>query len=425
VLQQNKARLALQRTGKPCMKILLSAYACEPGKGSEPAVGWNWALALMRRGHRIHVLTRSNNREAIEATDTFLSSAVTFHYYDLPRWCQRWKHWPGGLYPYYLLWQIGASRRARQLHREIRFDLVHHVTFASFRQPSFMGTLGIPFLFGPVGGGEGTPRLFRVSMPLPARIAEVIRSTENHFVPLDPLMRRTFSSARAILCTTSQTLACVPRRFHNKCRVQLAIGIDPSQISSSERDALSPPHFLFVGRLLAWKGLHLAFRALQLVRAAVPDATLRVIGSGRDESWLKAQAASAGVSDAVEWTAPIPHPEIACAYQQSVALVFPSLHDSGGMVTLEALASGLPVICLDLGGPASIVSPQSGIVVSARNSDEARVVHDLAQAMIRLATDTDLHAQLSAGAIARAHQLTWDRMAEVIYSPLEQELATR
>ena len=49
------------------MKILLSAYACEPNKGSEPGVGWHWALELGYLGHDVWVLTRANNRPAIEA----------------------------------------------------------------------------------------------------------------------------------------------------------------------------------------------------------------------------------------------------------------------------------------------------------------------------------------------------------------------
>src|SRR4029077_18277793 len=48
------------------LKVLISAYACEPGKGSEPEVGWQWALQ-MARFHDVTVLTRTNNRSAIEA----------------------------------------------------------------------------------------------------------------------------------------------------------------------------------------------------------------------------------------------------------------------------------------------------------------------------------------------------------------------
>ena len=44
------------------MKILLSAYACEPNKGSEPEVGWKWAINLVKAGHEVYVVTRLNNK---------------------------------------------------------------------------------------------------------------------------------------------------------------------------------------------------------------------------------------------------------------------------------------------------------------------------------------------------------------------------
>src|SRR5947207_10282860 len=117
------------------MKILLSAYACEPNRGSEPGVGWNWALALRERGYDIHVLTRSNNRQAIELAQIPQDSRLTFHYYDLPQRLRFWKHWPGGIYLYYLLWQMGAFRVAKELHSTEQYSLVHHITFVSYRQP--------------------------------------------------------------------------------------------------------------------------------------------------------------------------------------------------------------------------------------------------------------------------------------------------
>ena len=47
-------------------KILLSAYACEPNKGSEPQVGWKWATTLSKLGHEVYVITRRNNKTNIE-----------------------------------------------------------------------------------------------------------------------------------------------------------------------------------------------------------------------------------------------------------------------------------------------------------------------------------------------------------------------
>ena len=403
------------------MRLLVSAYACEPGKGSEPAVGWNWVQALVRRGYDVHVLTRTNNREAIEGDPAHQNPALTFHYYDLPRWMRAWKHHPGGIYFYYLFWQAGAYRLARRLHAAQRFDRVHHVTFASYRQPSFMGGLGIPFIFGPVGGGETMPAALRKGLAWRNRLAEAVRNAGNSLIALDPLTRRTFSRAEIIACTTAETMARIPAAYRSKCIVQLAIGIDEAEIHTPCSNEPVAPHFLFVGRLLYWKGLHLAFSALARAWRTLPDVRLKIIGTGEDRAWLEARAREAGVTDLLEWVASTPHAEIAREYQQSLALLFPSLHDSGGMVVLEALAAGLPVICLDLGGPGAIATADCAMVIPARQGGEASVVEALADGMIRIATDAALRSRLAANAICRAQQLTWDRAAAHLYSGLYRD----
>ena len=402
------------------MKLLVSAYACEPGKGSEPAVGWNWMLALLRRGYRVHVVTRANNRESIETSTELRNPALTFHYYDLPRWMRAWKRRPGGIYVYYLFWQWGAYRLARRLHAQERFDRVHHVTFASYRQPSFMGGLGIPFIFGPVGGGETMPAPFRSGLTRRNRLSEAIRNAGNRMIAFDPMMRSTFAKAEIIACTTAETKACIPTAWRDKCVVQPAIGIDESEILAPFNEPLAP-RFLFIGRLLYWKGLHLAFRALAQTRPTIPDVKLKIVGTGEDRAWLEEQARAAGVMDLLEWVASTPHDEIAREYRQSLALVFPSLHDSGGMVVLEALAAGLPVICLDLGGPGANVTPDCGVVVEARHASEAVVIEKLAAGMIRVATDVAFRAELANNAVNRARQLTWDRGAAHLYGRLDRE----
>ena len=148
------------------MKILLSAYACEPNKGSEPGLGWNWAREIARN-HEAWVLTRANNRPSIE--DTLRKGSIPslhFVYYDLPDGVKSWKKGQRGVHLYYLLWQWGAYRTAKKVHKQVRFDLVHHITFVSVRQPSFMGLLGIPFIFGPVAGGERAPWRLRIGYGL-------------------------------------------------------------------------------------------------------------------------------------------------------------------------------------------------------------------------------------------------------------------
>lgn len=399
------------------MKILLSAYACEPNKGSEPGVGWNWALALARRGYEVHVLTRSNNRNAIESDPTWSRSSLHFHFYDLPAPTRFWKRWPGGIYLYYLLWQIGAYKFAKRLHGRERFELVQHITFVSHRQPSFMGGLGIPFIFGPVGGGETMPKQLRQSLRLRAQISEAVRDAGNRFIRFDPLMRRTYSQAQIIACATRETLLSIPLRFRDKCIVQRAIGIDaPVLMDSPNGGDESFAQLLFVGRMLYWKGLHLALRAISRIKGQIPKLRLRVIGEGNDRDWLQCIAREANVEDRVEWVARVPFSEMNEEYRKSAALVFPSLHDSGGMVVLEAFAAGLPVICLDLGGPGSMVDSICGVSVKTGRRSESEIVEDLAAVMSRLCSDIEGRSKLARGALKRASEMSWDAAVESLYS---------
>ena len=87
-------------------KVLLSAYACEPNRGSEPGVGWNWAIEIAKRGHDVVVLTRKNNREVIESNENTPFN-LNFIYYDLPS-SLMWLKKVFGVQLYYFLWQIGA-----------------------------------------------------------------------------------------------------------------------------------------------------------------------------------------------------------------------------------------------------------------------------------------------------------------------------
>lgn len=399
------------------MKILLSAYACEPGKGSEPAVGWNWLLSLAEMGHNVSVITRENNLPAIEAYLAKSKLKITTIGYDLPAWCRALKHWPGGLYIYYLLWQFGAYRHVRRIHMRNAFDLVHHITFVTFRQPSFMGGLKIPFIFGPVGGGETSPRSLRAGLNVSGRLREALRDVLIGAVKADPLMSRAFSKAALIACTTPETLQRIPRRFHSKCIVLPAIGIN----LNAEQVPRPPshPHFVFVGRLLYWKGIHLVLRAMPEVLHHLPNARLTIIGEGNDARWLKQVAEECGVAAHIDWIPHLAYSNITDAYLEHTALVFPSLHDSGGLVVLESLAAQLPVICLDLGGPGTFVDSTCGIVIATANQSEPSLHHSLAHAMITMATNPELRIELAANCSVRVHRFTWNATAQQLYSTFE------
>ncbi len=402
------------------MRVLLSAYACEPGLGSEPGVGWHWAREIARRGHEVTVLTRAANRARIEAAGA-PPPGLEFAYYDLPRWARWWKRGGRGIRLYYVLWQWGAYRRARALHRARPFDLVHHVTFGVLRHPSFMGRLGVPFLLGPLGGGERAPWRLRRGFGARGWLVELARDAANLAARFDPWVNAALAQARAIYVKTEETRRALPARFRAKARVAIEIGIDPDgPAAACAPDAAAPPpanglRLLFAGRFVHWKGGHLALAALARLVERDPGARLTMIGRGPEEARLRRLAARLGIAGRVEWRGWVARADLARAYRGHDAFLFPSLHDSSGNVVLEALAAGLPVVCLDLGGPAALVDETCGRVVETRGRGPAAVAEDLARALGALADDPALRRDLGAGARARAAAFTWAAAVERVY----------
>ncbi len=417
------------------MNLLLSAYACEPNMGSEPGAGWHWGIYLAKAGHRVTVLTRSNNRETIEEgmKDFPELDNLRFEYYDTSALIRFWKKWPLGIYFYYTLWQIGAFFKAKKLHQERAFERVQHVTFATLRQPSFMGLLGIPFYFGPVGGGERASFALRKGYPLVGWLWDLIRDSLNTLVWLDPLMHLTFGTSEKIYVTSEESRAVVPVFYRDKTEVALQMGIEPalgaalsekhsvelSEKSEKGSEAGKPvllPEFrlLFAGRLLYWKGIHLGLRALQKLVASVPlkDRGLikyTIIGSGPQEQWLKKKADLLGVSPYIEWVPYIKQPELWKKFTEFDVFLFPSLHDSGGVVVLETMLNGLPVVCLNLGGPGAVVDKTCGQSVETVGYSEEEVVEHLYQGLQALWRNPEQLAKLKQGACKRAKEFDWKR----------------
>jgi glycosyltransferase involved in cell wall biosynthesis len=393
------------------VRVLVSAYACEPGKGSEPGIGWNWVCQIARF-HEVWAITRANNQDPIEsALARNPIPNIHFSYYDLPRWCSFWKKERRGIHLYYYLWQLGAYFLARKLHREVNFDLVHHVTFVNYWMPGFLALLPIPFIWGPVGGGESAPRPFWRSYSLRGKVYELLRDLARRWGELDPFVGLTARRAAVGLATTHQTeerlrvLGC-----RNVC-VFSQVGLPQDEIrrlTAFPFRQSNPFRLISAGDLLHLKGFELGLRAFARFQSQFPAAEYWIIGDGPERKRLEMLALKLHIADKVMFTGAILREEVLEKLAECNVLLHPALHESGGWVTLEAMAAGRPVICLDLGGSAEIVTSETGIKVPAVSPDQA--VGDLVAAMSQLAQDPTLCARLGCAGRQRVQErFNWDK----------------
>lgn len=393
------------------MRILLSAFAFAPNVGSEPGVGWRWSAELARH-HEVTVVTDATRRALVEADGVQLPSNVRVVYFR-PAWLRAVPLNSTTAQLLYTAWQFGLLGFARRLQREQRFDLAIHCTYGVFRHPSFLGYLGIPFVFGPVGGGEDAPLALKRSIRGREKFKELLRSLLNKAVLFDPFLWAAYAKATLILTKTEDTRQALPWPFRRRAIVYPEIGIDaPAGIQPHVRQPGEPLRVLFAGRLLGWKGAHLAIRAAAYAVAHGVRIEFTLLGKGTFEPELRKVADKVGMHDSIRWVNHMPQQELFALYQTMHCLLFPSLHDSSGNVVLEAQAFGLPVICLDVGGPATLVTSESALVVPTNHLDEEGVVVRLSEAIQLLARDEPRRLAMCKAALAHSRSMSWkDRVS--------------
>jgi uncharacterized protein VirK/YbjX len=184
----------------------------------------------------------------------------------------------------------------------------------------------------------------------------------------------------------------------------------PNELAEGERFHHSGENlnFVFVGRLIPLKGCDLAIRAI--ARSRLP-LCLDIIGDGPDIEPLQRLVNELQVSDRVRFLGWIPGGTALYAQLARYrAFVFPSLADANGIVVQEAMMVGLPVICLEWGGPGLLVTPESGILIEP--SGEEAVIEGLTAGMETLALDGSRADEMACRArqIAETHGFTWEQV---------------
>ena len=382
-------------------RILLVAYACGPGRGSEESVGWDTAEALAEQGFQVTILTRTSERNTCPPpSDRHPNLDIVCH--DIPgTWRARFAGLgKPGVELGYLMWLLSAKKVVSSLHNQSPFTSAQHVTYARYWMPSPLRVLDIPWILGPVGGGESIPSGLRSSLSVSGRAFELVRDAMRWAGERSSAVQEAARQCALALANTQETAARLQHLGARQIEIMnsaaladaefAALSTRPSSGSESGRRG-----FVSIGRLLDWKGFHLGLEAF--AQAGLEHETYTIIGTGPFEVRLREMARELGVDNRVRFTGAISRSEVFIALASARALVHPSLHESGGFVCLEAMAAGTPVICVDTGGPGLFVTENTGFAVLA--SSHASTVSAMANAMMQIVQRNPE----SMGSAARAH----------------------
>jgi len=426
------------------LRILTCAYACvleegAPVVGGEAVLGWN-IVRQIGRFHQVWVLTAASNRPGIEAElQRQAQPNLTFVYIEIPRWLRPFLTFLGGIQFYAYLWQIQAYRVARKLHAQVKFDAFHHVTYANDWMASYVGgLLPVPYLRGPGGGAHRTPPAFLKEYSFTARLWERFRSIMQWVLRHDPIFLRGQRRARVILLCNREATEAVPPRLKSKVQLfpvngisaedlQIFSGVNGNGSSAAapvqDRPGLSNPafHVFSAGKLLGLKGYPLAIRAFALFAQDHEDVEFTIVGDGPERARLESLVRNLGLERQVHLKKWMARQELLDLMRHADTFLFPSLRDGGGAVVVEAMAAGLPVVCMDLAGPGLHVTEECGVKIPARSPDET--IELMAKALERLYHNRSLCMKMGQAGRMRAEQVySWDHLGERLLRIYEEVL---
>lgn len=375
-------------------KILISAYACEPGRGSEGEIGWSLVLELAKT-NRVWGITRANNREVHEKYFALHGKPETldFIYYDTPRWARWYKKGKRLFLVYYYLWQIGSAFAARRFLKGQKIDLVHHLTGGMDWMPSGLALLGLPFVWGPVGSEEIPPAIL-TTLPLKVRLKELLRkSVQICGRYLDPLVRLTGRRAGIILSHTSENL---PSRYRQKIMPYVQTGIVPDERFARMKDSFERGNLLkiiYAGELLHWKGAAYALDAFLAFAADKRDVRLVMIGDGPLMEDLRQKVARSGMDCQIELLGKIPMSDLVDILSQGDVFLYPCYHHGLATVVLQAMMTGLPVVCLEGDAIGRAVGSACGVTVPLNKGKD--FIQGLSDALSSLYVDESMRMSLA------------------------------
>jgi glycosyltransferase involved in cell wall biosynthesis len=246
--------------------------------------------------------------------------------------------------------------------------------------------------------------------------SDVIRPSWRYRLFYRPFLRFALSRAVRIVVSSAALGASAPelQDFQAKCKV-IPFGIEERssealgaimQRAEDIRRGMSQPIVLFVGRLVPYKGVDVLLEALKGLNAIA-----LIVGYGPLQTRLEEQARDLGVSNQVRFLGSVEDEELAALYRACNVFVLPSVtrQEAFGVVQLEAMAAGKPVVSTDLGTGVGWVNRdgETGYVVPPR---DARALHD---ALRRLLADAKLQKSMGEAAAKRVRsEFTLERMID-------------
>ena len=269
--------------------------------------------------------------------------------------------------------------------------------------PTFLPLLRPRFIWGPMGGGECVPFPFIGVLPFKQRIVQLFRYILNYTTVINPLILLPACKSEVILARTPNTKDIMPFFTRKKTRVLLETAMEDEIFKREKKEyGAEVIKMVISARFISIKNIPLVIKALKYIQTSKPW-KLTLLGSGPDKKLIENTIKAEGVGQQVSIIPYLPREEALDMIEHSDIFIFPSLKEGGTWALMEAMAIGLPVVCLDWAGMA--VETTSDTAIQIPVSNPRKMEKDFGHAISLLINSPQLRKQIGQAARKRIKEV--------------------
>ena len=407
------------------LSILINAYACSPGMGSEPGMAWNWCVNLAKHCE-LHIITEGEFREKIEATLKTLPQGKNMHFYynpvsdEIRKMC--WNQGDWRFYTYYKEWQWKTYEMAKDICRHTHIDILHQLNMIGFREPGYLWKIpNIPFVWGPVDAKEKFPIAYLKGAEIKTNLFMQLKNFLTGIqLRHSKRVHQAAEKASVVISASTNSQQTFKKFFHidspllneTGCYVQ-----DHPLMNKIRKETFD---VLWVGKMDFRKQLSLAIRCI--AKAANANIILHIVGGG-DNVPYRALTEKLHIERQCKWHGSVNHEEVQHIMQNCDLLLFTSVAEGTPHVVLEAIGNNLPILCFNTCGQGDTVNEKVGHKIELTNPRQSII--DFAEALNRFEKNRSLLKACSLNCKERQEELSWENKAKRMVELYQQVLKSK
>lgn len=406
-------------SGNKKLNILINAYAVSPNWGSEPGMGWNWIINIAKYCN-VFVITEGEWKDEVLAALNKLPQKNNIHFYFNPlpdkvrKMC--WNQGDWRFYYYYRQWQKKTLCIAKQICKEQKIDIIHQLNMVGFREPGLLWKIeGPKYVWGPIGGMAQIPMAYMNALGFKQKLFYHIKNTINKLqYTYQPSVHSSIKRSSALIAAVKEVKEVLKSIYNrdayliNETGCSIAQDV-PVRIDKAKNDIFN---IIWVGRFIDTKQLDLALQVIDKVKDL--NVKFHICGTGDDEqvARYKSLAENLEINDKCVWYGKVEHSKIQQMMALSDLFFFTSIMEATSTVILEAINSGLPILCFDTCGFGPIINDNIGRKIHLSNPGQS--ICDFAYQIRLLYNNPEILNDMSHNEILFREELSWDSKARTV-----------